>query len=148
MHQGLLCGTFLPVADAAIVASAQSSNSRDSRSTAARLPKPAIQIGQVAPFPNWPFAALMSGVSHAGQTGLMPMQQNLPSTSVKSTDETRQCSVLSPKRSFNINRFADVQTGHSLRRCHTSGLCRLFAILCPPFPKHIGGPIQIGRLIV
>ncbi|MGI3187235.1 hypothetical protein ACROHD_19395, partial [Nioella aestuarii] len=26
-----------------------------------------------------------------------------------------------------------------------SGLCRLFAILCPPFPKHNGGPIQKGH---
>lgn len=29
---------------------------------------------------------------------------------------------------------------------YISGLCRLFAIFCPPFPKYNGGPIQTGRL--
>ncbi|WP_217629249.1 hypothetical protein, partial [Lutimaribacter saemankumensis] len=28
----------------------------------------------------------------------------------------------------------------------SSGLGRLFAILGPPFPKHSGGPVQLGRL--
>ncbi|MCG7495203.1 hypothetical protein, partial [Thalassobius sp. Cn5-15] len=28
----------------------------------------------------------------------------------------------------------------------SSGFGRLFAILGPPFPKHRGGPVQLGRL--
>ncbi|MCV2882161.1 hypothetical protein, partial [Actibacterium sp. XHP0104] len=30
----------------------------------------------------------------------------------------------------------------------SSGFGRLFAILSPPFPKHNGGPVQMGRLTV
>jgi len=57
--------TFLPIADAAIFPPPGHQISKIVAALQHGLPKLAIQLGKIAPFPNRPFAARVPGVSHA-----------------------------------------------------------------------------------